>query len=144
MTATSSEDVRGILCSFSAALGEPEKERLDSNLSHLGRVGDEMVAGLGGMLTDSFPSVVAIHELYTFSKTVALLLGKIALLSRPKAFIVNQVLHATGVELRRRDPVRRRLPTRDIPGYVTRGKFTRAQGHALGLDLVFWLSTAVL
>ena len=74
MTATSSEDVRGILCSFSAALGEPEKERLDSNLSHLGRVGDEMVAGLGGMLTDSFPSVVAIHELYTFSKTDALLL----------------------------------------------------------------------
>ena len=79
MTATSSEDVRGILCSFSAALGEPEKESLDSYLSHLGHVGDEMVAGLGGMLTDSFPevpSLVAIHELYmyTFSKTDALLL----------------------------------------------------------------------
>ena len=83
MPATSSEDVRGILRSFSAALGEPEKESLDSYLSHLGHVGDEMVAGLGGMLTDSFPevpSLVAIHELYmyTFSKTDALLLGRAA------------------------------------------------------------------
>ena len=41
MPATSSEDVRGILRSFSAALDEPQKGKLDSYLPHLGHVGDE-------------------------------------------------------------------------------------------------------
>ena len=78
MSAASSEDARGILRSFSAALDEPQKSKLDSYLSHMGHVGDEMVAGLGGMFTDSFPEVPSldqIHETYTFSKTDALLLG---------------------------------------------------------------------
>ncbi len=78
MSVASSEDAHDSLLSFVSALGGQDKEKLDAYLAHLGYVGDEMAAGLGGLFVNSFPEVPSLDEIevgFTFSKNDALSLA---------------------------------------------------------------------
>jgi hypothetical protein len=66
------------MSSFVSALGGQDKETLDAYLAHLGFVGDEMAAGLGGLFVNSFPEVPSLDEIevgFTFSKNDVLQLA---------------------------------------------------------------------
>ena len=78
MSVASSEDAHDSLLSFVSAVGGQDKEKLDAYLEHLGYVGDEMAAGLGGLFVNSFPEVPSLDEIevgFTFSKNDALSLA---------------------------------------------------------------------
>ena len=78
MSVASSEDAHGTMSSFVSALGGQDKETLDAYLAHLGFVGDEMAAGLGGLFVNSFPEVPSLDEIevgFTFSKNDVLQLA---------------------------------------------------------------------
>ena len=78
MSVASSEDAHDSFLSFVSALGGQAKEKLDAYLAHLGYVGDEMAAGLGGLFVNSFPEVPSLDEIevgFTFSKNDALSLA---------------------------------------------------------------------
>ncbi len=55
MSSVSSEDARERLSSLSALPPGADREKIDSYVSHLAHVGDEMAAGLGGLFADAFP-----------------------------------------------------------------------------------------
>ena len=71
MSSASSEDARDRLSSLSVPPSGAARELLDSYLSHLAHVGDEMATGLGGLFADTFPEVPTLDEIevgFTFSK----------------------------------------------------------------------------
>ena len=80
MPAASSDDARGASSAASVLApseGETEDPRISAYVAHLAHVGDEMAAGLGALFADAFPEVptlVDIHEGFTFSKNDSLLL----------------------------------------------------------------------